>query len=121
MKLSEIKSDEAMDILCDITPYISNIIEDKKLIKILKNRVQVTEENEQEVKKQAFELGIKNITKLVPIMFKDHRNDVQMILSIIDGVDIQVIKEESIIKNMARINEMLQDKELIDFFSSFQA
>ena len=121
MKLSQISSNETMDIICEISPYISNIVEDKKLMKILKNKVKYDEDKKEESQEKGFELGINNLMKLIPIVFKDHRKDVQMILAIMDNVTLKEIQEENIFKNMARIKEIFEDEEMLSFFTSMQS
>ena len=121
MKLSQTSSNETMDIICEISPYISNIVEDKKLMKILKNKVKYDEDKKEESQEKGFELGINNLMKLIPIVFKDHRKDVQMILAIMDNVTLKEIQEENIFKNMARIKEIFEDEEMLSFFTSMQS
>ena len=120
MKLSEISADRTMDILCEVTPYISNIIEDKNLMEVLKNKLKYEEDKKEEIEEKGFELGFKNFMKLIPVIFKDHKNDVQMILAIMDNVALKEIQEENIFKNINRINELIQDEELLSFFTSLQ-
>lgn len=120
MKLSEISADRTMDILCEVTPHISNIIEDKNLMEVLKNKVKYEEDKKEEIEEKGLELGFKNFMKLIPIIFKDHKNDVQMVLAIMDNVTLKEIQEENIFKNINRINELIQDEEMVSFFTSLQ-
>ena len=121
MKLSQISADRTMDILSELTPYISNIAEDEQLLKVLKNKIQYDENNKEEIKEKGAQLGISNVLKLVPLLFKNHKEDIQNILAIMDNVTLKEIKEENIIKNMARIKELFEDDELMSFFTSLDS
>ena len=39
MKLSTVSTDEALNILCELTPYIANISSDEELLKELKKKL----------------------------------------------------------------------------------
>jgi len=107
-----------MDILCEIVPYASSIAEDEELIKTLKNKIEYDEDKKEEIKQKGFELGMANLFKLIPIIFKDHKKDVQMILAIVDNKTLEEIQQENIFKNISRIKEIFEDEELIVFFQS---
>lgn len=116
MKISEMSSDRVMDVLAEITPFVSNIVEDEKIMAIFKDKIIINEQNEGEIKEKGFQSGIKIVMKLVPSLFKTHKEDIQNILSIMDNVPLKQIKEEKILVTMGRIKELLEDKEFIDFF-----
>ena len=39
MKLSQLNTDQAANVLCELTPYISNILGDKNLLDTLKEKI----------------------------------------------------------------------------------
>ena len=69
MKLSEISTDRAIDVLCEITPYINNIIIDEKLLSEIKAKVKATGK---ESKAEIFALGAKS-QQNAPVVLKSIR------------------------------------------------
>ena len=115
MKLSEISTDKAIDVLCDITPSVNNIVTDENLLEQLKNKVKIAGD---ESKAEVIAIGVEKINKIVPIVLKSHREDILYILSAINGIGVDEIKKQNVIKTMKMIKELIQDKEFVDFFKS---
>lgn len=115
MKLSELNTDEALDVLCELTPYINNIVTDDALLDELKAKVKATGK---ETKAEIMSIGTEKINKLVPMLLKGHKADVYGILSAVNGIDAETIGKQNIIKTMSQIRECIKDKELIAFFKS---
>jgi len=119
MKLNEISTDKALDILCNLALPITTIAEDKELIKAIYKRTIVTKETSQEDKKVLGTMQVaKNCKTLIPGLFKTHRNEVYEILSIINEKDVEEIKKQNAVETFNQLKELLQDKELTSFFSS---
>ena len=119
MKLNEISTDRALDILCDLTVPITTIAEDKELMKAMLERTTVDNEISKDERKV---LGLMQVAKnakvLVPKLLKEHRQEVYEILSIVNEKDIEEIRSQSPIMTISQIKELLQDEELTSFFSS---
>src|SRR5574344_1669925 len=115
MKLSQLTTDDAFDVLCELTPYINNIITDEVLVDELKAKVKATGE---ETKAEIMAMGADKINKLVPIVLKGHKSDVLGILSVVNCVDADEIGKQSIIKAMMQIRDLIKDKDFLDFFKS---
>jgi hypothetical protein len=114
MKLSEFSTDEALDVLCEITPYINNIIIDDALMETLKAKVK----GDGLTKAEIMALGAEKLNKLLPVILKDHRGDVYGIVAVLNGIDAADIGRQNIIKTAAQVRDAIKDKDLVDFFKS---
>lgn len=115
MKLSEMTTDRAMDVLCEITPCIANITADEELLEELRSAI------DPKVVKTKAELmvkGVEKITKLVPIVLKKRKTDVFGILAALNEKTSEEIGKQNIIATMAQVREVVKDKDLMDFFKS---
>lgn len=115
MKLSKLSTDEALDALCELTPYINNIVTDDVLLDELKAKVKATGN---ETKAEIMAMGAEKINKLVPIVLKGHKKDVYGILAVLNDTDVDAIGKQNIIKTMSQIRDLIKDKEFLDFFKS---
>lgn len=115
MKLSQMSTDQAMDVLCEITPYIANIASDDDLLAELRNAV---DPGEVSTKAELMAKGVEKITKLAPIVLKKRKPDVFGILAALNGKTIEEISKQNIIATMLQVREVIKDKELMDFFRS---
>lgn len=115
MKLSKLSTDEALDVLCELTPYINNIVTDDVLLNELKAKVKATGN---ETKAEIMAMGAEKINKLVPIVLKGHKKDVYGILAVLNDTDVDAIGKQNVIKTMSQIRDLIKDKEFLDFFKS---
>lgn len=114
MKLSKLTTDEALDVLCEITPYVSNIVSDETLMETLNKTVK----KEGMTRAGVLVAGAEKLSRLVPIVMKEHRNDVYGILAAVNGLDTDEIAKQNIIKTSMQIRDVCADKEMLDFFRS---
>ena len=115
MKISEISTDNAMDVLCELTPYVTNIVTDENLVEELKKAIDFKEANTMAEK---IALTAEKITKIIPIILKNRKNDVFGIVGVLNGKTIDEIAKQNIIVTMKQIRDIAKDKELLDFFKS---
>ena len=115
MKISEISTDNAMDVLCELTPYVTNIVTDETLVAELKEAIDFKEANTM-AEKIALTAG--KITKIIPILLKNRKNDVFGIVGVLNEKTIDEIAKQNIIVTMKQIRDIAKDKELLDFFKS---
>jgi hypothetical protein len=115
MKISEISTDNAMDVLCELTPYVTNIVTDEDLVGELKKAIDFKEANTM-AEKMALTAG--KITKIIPILLKNRKNDVFGIVGVLNGKTVDEIAKQNIIVTMKQIRDITKDKELLDFFKS---
>lgn len=115
MKLSELSTERAADVLCEITPYLANIAGDSDLMAALGSKV----------KKGAsvaeiYLHGSQIVTKLVPIVLKTHRTDLFGALAVLNETTAEEVAAQNIMATMEQVKEAVKDKTLFDFFKSLQ-
>lgn len=115
MKISEMSTDNAMDVLCELTPYVTNIVTDEDLVGELKKAIDFKEANTMAEK---MALTAEKITKIIPIILKNRKNDVFGIVGVLNEKTIYEIAKQNIIVTMKQIRDISKDKELLDFFKS---
>lgn len=111
-KLSDLGTDECLDVLCTIAPSIQAIVEDKDIMTALGKAID---------KKGLTKAGVlmtaaSKLVGAVPLLFKTHREDVYSILSTVGGVTVEEVKAQNMLDTMQQLKEILQDKPLLDFF-----
>lgn len=114
MKLSKLTTDEALDVLCEITPYVSNIVADENLMETLNKTIK----KDGMTRAGVLVAGAEKLSRLVPIVMKEHRNDVYGILAAVNGLDTDEIAKQNIIKTSMQIRDVCADREMLDFFRS---
>lgn len=115
MKLSELSTERATDVLCEIAPHAINITTDDELMAELKAAVDFKEANTMAEK---IALTVGKISKILPIVLKKRRNDLFSILGALNDKTVEEISKQNIIKTMLQIKDISKDKELLDFFKS---
>ena len=115
MKISELSTENALDILCEITPHINAICSDEDLTAELKSKVKAEDVHS---KAAMVALGVEKLNKIIPIVFKKRRDDVIAILAALNGQSVEAIKQQNALKTAMQIREIAKDKALIDFFYS---
>lgn len=133
MKLSELSTDRALDVLCELTPYVSNITEDEQVITALDSfmdqsaNVKENEEEKNEREKNE-ETGISvsakgikmfgELIKNIPLLLKTHRPDVYGILSVLNETPVEEIASKPFGEAVRMAKDVFSDNELLDFFKS---
>lgn len=115
MKISELSTDKALDVICEITPFVDEIATDEELISTLKEKVKLPEGA---TRADMLRIGADKINKIVPIILKKKRSAVYGILAALNESSIEKISKQSMISTAKQIKEAVGDKELIDFFKS---
>lgn len=115
MKISEFSTDKALDVICEITPFVDEIAADEELISTLKEKVKLPEGA---TRADMLKIGADKINKIVPIILKKKRAAVYGILAALNESSIEKISKQSMISTAKQIKEAVGDKELIDFFKS---
>ena len=115
MRLSELSTDRAADVLCELTPYINNIITDENLKEQISGKIKLTGS---ETKAEIIAICVDKINKLVPILLKSHKDDAFGIIAVVNETTVSEIKSQNVLKTMAQIKAIIKDKEFFDFFKS---
>lgn len=115
MKLSQLTTDTALDVLCEITPYVSNIVTDEELMETIGKAVKIKGGI---TTVGLMLLGAEKLTRIVPVVMKTHRDDVYGIVAALNGMEPDEIARQNIIMTSMQIRDLCKDKELLDFFKS---
>lgn len=116
MKLSELSTEQAADVLCELTPYIANITGDKNLLDELSKKFVKDGKTVAEL----YTFAAQKCAAFVPILLKDHRVDVFGVLSVINETTIDKIEKQNILETIKQLRELFKDKDLLDFFKLWQ-
>lgn len=111
-KLSDLGTDECLDVLCTIAPSIQAIVEDKDIMAALGKAI----DKKGLTKAGVLMTAVSKLVGAVPLLFKAHREDVYSILSTVGGVTVEEVKAQNMMDTMQQLKEILQDKPLLDFF-----
>lgn len=115
-KLSDLNTDECLNVLCEITPYVSNIMSDQDLMENLGKGV----DKKGMTNVGVIMLGIKRIFNAVPLLLKNHREDIYNIVSTVGGeMSVEEIAAQNIMVTLNQVRSLMRDKVLIDFFKSW--
>lgn len=118
MKISELSTDKGLDVLVELTPYVSSIATSETLTAELKKLAETKRES---LKSQLQQLvfGADMFSRLIPILLKERRNDVYGIISVLNEQPIEEVASQNIMKTVAQIREIFSDGDLLSFFKSF--
>lgn len=115
MKLSELTTDETLNVLCEITPYVERILNDKQIFSAIGTAV----ETKGMTRIGVLMAGVDRLTAVVPMLLKAHRADVYGILAAVNRTDTEKIAGQRLSVTLAQIDDVLHDEELLVFFKSF--
>lgn len=116
MKISELTTERAADVLCEVSIYALNILSDKELLASLRMQLEGTDGDR--TKAEMIAIASEKVAELVPLLLKKHKDDVFGIVAAVNGLTLEQVRQQKIIKTMNAVKEMAQDKDLIDFFKS---
>lgn len=114
-KLSELGTDECLDVLCELTPHIVNLVSDEEIMEAIGKPV----DKKNATKVGVMLLGAQRITKVVPLLLKKHRDDIYAILSIMGEKSVEEVAKQGTMATLWQIKEISNDKELLSFFKSW--
>lgn len=111
MKISELNFEQTMEVLANITPYISSIMKDKTLIKSFKEVV--NKDN-----KDNFNKGVERLNQALPILLSSHKEDIIHIVAILNFESYETTKNKNVFEVVSDIKNILDDKDLVSFLRS---
>lgn len=114
-KVSQLSTDEFLDLICTVTPYVSNIVSDKDLMETIGKAIP----KEGVTKAGMLILGMEKLSSMIPIIGVKHRNDLYNIIAAVTQEDIDLLSKENWRTTTKRVEEIVKDKELMSFFRSF--
>lgn len=114
MKISQMTTDQVLDLFCKITPCVENILSDEELVGLVSKAAKT----EDITKAGIIALGLKKIVALTPLLLKNHREDVYSIIAAVNEQEVEEVASQNVLKTAKQIVEIFKDKELVDFFES---
>lgn len=118
MKLSQLPTVQAKDVLIQVAALTANITKDKELLDTIGNADNfkgIGDMNKRGVR--AMLIG--RWSEFTEGLLKRHWEDVRGILAAVNAKSPEDIETQSIAETMRQINELRDDKELTDFLFSF--
>lgn len=115
MRLSDLTTDRAATVLCEVSVYALNILTDDELRDSLKAQIDA---EKPQTAGEKYAIGAQKIGQWIPLILKKHRDDAFGIVAAINGKTIDEIKGQNVIKTMRQIKEAVTDEELMVFFKS---
>ncbi len=112
MKLSQMKTEDALAKTCELINPIANIMEDTKCLDAMRKMADKANKN-----KTNLQLGLDFIKIFVPVVLVDHKSDFFEILGILNGKDIEIIRDQTLVETIRDIKNSV-DTELIEVFKS---
>ncbi len=116
MKLSELSTDRALDVLCELTPCIYNITSDKEVVDSV-SKVIRADLKETSVYGQYLMIADR-IVDVLPLLLKNHRADIYGILSTLNEKTVPEIASQPVRDTIRQAQEVFQDEDLLSFFRS---
>jgi hypothetical protein len=116
MKLSDFSTDKCGDVLCEITPYASNIITDEKLLDTFKETV----DTKGMTRIAVLLVAAERYTTVIPILLKTHRTDLYNILATLNEITVEDVGKQNIMVTLEQVRDALQDEVLMRFFKSLR-
>lgn len=115
MKLSELSTDRAADVLCELAPYVGNITNDEEVVKTIGK---VMEGGQDLNRYGQVMLVVGRIGEFIPLLLKEHRPDVYGILSVMNERPAAEIAAQKLTETMRQVKELFQDEGFMAFFKS---
>lgn len=117
MKLSEFNTNEAADVLCEITPLLDNICTDEALVEKIGKAIDQTGMS----KYGLYMETLHRLSASAPILLKTHREDVFGILAILNNKTVGEIGRQPFMETLSQLKDALHDEKLAVFFGSFKS
>ena len=115
MKLSELSTDKALDVLCELTPYIKNITDDEAATSSIGK---VLDDGQGLNLYGRFMLLAGWVGDFIPVLLRTHRADVYGNLSVMNERPVEEIASQKLIDTMAQVRELFRDEDFVSFFNS---
>ena len=114
-KISELTTDNAADIICEIIPYVEDIITDEELMNEIKSKLNLSQGAN---KLELYALLVGKISRIAPILLKKKRDAIYGILAAFNEVPVEKMREQNFIITLKQIKELVRDKQVVELFTS---
>ena len=112
MKLSEMSTNQAADVMIQIAPEIELLVNDDEFAKVIKDRKTTKDP------KKASKLGGLYLLQVATYLLKVHRGSTWVILGALNQKEPEEIGKQLLSETVKQITEVLTDKEFMSFFQS---
>ena len=110
MRLSDVKGERTFEVIADIIDPIANIVEDEQVAKALGTKPK---------KGTTAQMFMQRMRAIVPLLLKEHRDDIVTILAAIGDTTPQEYLEETNLATLTGdIYELMTDEEFLAFLPS---
>ena len=115
-KISELTTDIAADVICEIVPYIEEIITDEELMAEVKSKLNLSEGAN---KLEFYYALVGKVARIAPILLKKKRNAVYGILAAFNEVSPEAMGKQNFIITLRQITELVRDRQVVELFTSY--
>ena len=116
MKISEFPTDEAFDLIVNITPHARAITADGNIAKQLEEMAKLSKQKDK-TKAQLVVTVLDHLWDFVPILFQTHRADFYAILAAVNKVTAEDIAAQPLATTLGQIKDAIKDPELMQLFT----
>ena len=111
MKISQMTTDQAADVLIRIADPAANIMHDEETVAVLEKLAKGND--------APLTFIADNIVPVTTVLFKSHRNDLYEVVAALSGKTMEAIGKQKITETIKDIKESW-DGDLVDFFASLK-
>lgn len=115
IKISELTTDNGIDVLCEVIPYVEDIITDEELVNEIKGKLNLSNGAS---KLEFYVVLVAKISKIAPILLKKKRSAIYGILAVFNDVSVEEISKQNFIITLRQIKELVKDKQVMELFTS---
>ena len=116
MKISDFSTDEAFDLIVNITPHARAITADGNIAKQLEEMAKLSKQKGQ-TRAQLLVTVLDHLWDFVPILFQTHRGDVYAILAELNKTTVENIAAQPLATTLGQIKDAVKDPELMQLFT----
>lgn len=113
-KISELNSNEGLDVLVELTPLVKSLASHKSLISQFKALAEIPEADRTA---PTFEADI--MARLIPVWYKDCRDDILAIIGVMNGMTAEEVNAKGALWVLEETGALFSDVDFIGFFRSF--
>lgn len=116
-KISKLTTDEALDVFCELTPHINEIVSDDELISEIKRKLDKNGDSKL-TRGELLLFGVEKINNIILIVLKKKRDALLSIVAVMAGCELEKIKSQNFLKTGVMVRDLAKDKDLMDFVRS---
>lgn len=111
MKLSDVKGERTFEVVADLIEPIANLAQDKAVMALFERKNCPKGKTPQE-------FMLERVKKAVPALMRDHKSDLVLVLSTIEGTSAEEYAESlNLAKLLGDVYDLMTDEEFLSFLS----